>query len=55
MRCTIIHNKINQHLYNFIYKSVIVEATIYPKTEALTSLLLEKSNISGDFYVIPSP
>ena len=41
MRCTVIHNETCQYPYNFIYKTVIVEATTYPKIKVLTSVLQE--------------
>ena len=43
MRCAIIHNETHQYPYNFIYKSVIVEATTYSKIKVLTLIHLEKS------------
>ena len=41
-RCIIIHNETCRYPYNFIYKTVLVEATTYPKIKVLTSILLEK-------------
>ena len=42
MRCTIIHSKIHKYPYNFIYKTVPITASSYPKIKILTSILLEK-------------
>ena len=52
MRCTVICNETCQYPYDFIYKSVTVKATTYPKINILTLILLEKSNVSGHYKTI---
>ena len=42
MRCTKSCSKTCRYPYNFIYRTVLVEATTYPKTEVLTSRHLKK-------------
>ena len=45
MRCTVIHSKTCRYPYNFIYKTVLVDATTYSKIKVLTSILLKKMKI----------
>ena len=52
MRCTIICNKTSQCPYNFIYMSVIVQFTTYPKINVPTLILHKKSNVSGHYKTI---
>ena len=42
MRCTISHNETCRYSYNFIYKTVLVDATTCPKIKVLTSILLKE-------------
>ena len=55
MRCTVICNETHRYPYNFIYKTVLVEATTYPKIKVLTSILLKKMKTVKPSSIIKFP